>query len=70
MSENVTKLICNLCKREYNKFDKKDCSKIYGIQLTRSKTYAQILKFVPFNKSEINTHICTYCISDVLNNFN
>jgi len=69
MAENHGVIFCNLCGREYKKYDKKDCAKIFGVSITRSNNWSQVMKFVSFDKSEVNRHICTYCISDVLNKF-
>lgn len=69
MSEKINIIICNICQREYKKYDKKDISKLHGISLARSSTYSLKLDFVKPDKSEINRHICTYCIADILNKF-
>lgn len=69
MSEDYGIIKCNLCQRDYKKYNKYDYGKIVGISLKRTKTYSQILQFVDVDKSEINKHICRYCIADVLNEF-
>ena len=69
MAENVGITFCNLCGRDYKKYDKKEMSKVFGISIARSGTYSLVLKFVDPDKSEVNKHICTYCISDILNRF-
>lgn len=69
MSEKGVMIMCNLCARDYNKYSKLDKGKIHGISLARTTSYSQILKFVDVDKSEINRHICNYCIADILNKF-
>lgn len=69
MSESVGIIKCNLCNRDYKKWNKYDFGKIVGISLKRSSTYSQVLDFVDVDKSEINVHLCNYCIADVLNKF-
>lgn len=69
MSEQHGIVRCNLCQRDYKKYSKFDFGKIHGISLKRTTTYSQILEFVDIDKSEINKHICNYCIADILNKF-
>lgn len=69
MAEKFGIITCSLCDREFKKYEKKESSKVYGITVFRNKNYSQLIKFVDNDKSEINRHICTYCISDVVNKF-
>jgi len=47
----------------------KEKNKIFGISVVRNSNWSQLIKFVDTDKSEVNKHICTYCISDVINKF-
>lgn len=69
MSEAFGIVNCNLCGREFKKYNKIEFNKIHGISLARSKTYSLKLEFVTIDKSEINKHICNYCIADIINKF-
>lgn len=70
MSETVLGTYrCNLCNRDFQKYKEREKNQVKGISEGRSKTYSFILKFVAPDKTELNKHICTYCISDILNNF-
>ena len=69
MSESNGQLKCNICQREFNKYNSKESNQVFGISLARSKTYSVVLDFVKYDKSEINRHICTYCIADIINKF-
>ncbi len=70
MSEKHGIINCTLCDREFKMYDKKEKTQVYGLAYKRTKTYSQILDFVDLNKSEIDKHICTYCIAGILNKFN
>lgn len=69
MAEKFSFIECSLCTREFKKYIPKEVSKVYGIHVFRNKEYSQLIKFVAVDKSEINKHICTYCIADVVNKF-
>ncbi len=69
MAEKFGIVNCNLCDREFKKYTPKEASKVYGISVTRNSNWSQLIKFVAIDKSEINRHICTYCISDICNKF-
>lgn len=70
MSETlISTYRCNLCNRDFKKYNKKDESQIFGLNESRSSTYNFVLKFEKPNVAGLNKHICTYCISDILNKF-
>jgi hypothetical protein len=69
MAEKFGIINCDLCLREYKKYVPKEISRIYGISVFRNKEYSQLIKFVNVDKSEVNKHICTFCISDIVNKF-
>ena len=69
MAEKFGIINCDLCGREFKKYTPKEVNKVHGISVTRNSSWSQLIKFVPVDKSEVNKHICTYCISDVLNKF-
>lgn len=69
MAEKFGIINCSLCNREFKKYTPKEVSKVYGISVIRNKSYSQLIKFVEVDKSEVNKHICTYCISDIVNKF-
>lgn len=69
MSEKYGIVNCNLCERDFKKYDKKKSGQIFGISLARSSTWSLTLKFVDIDKSEIDKHLCSYCIADIVNKF-
>ena len=69
MAENYGLITCNLCGREYKRYVAKESSQVYGVSPQRNKSWSLVLKFVDNDKSEVNKHICTYCIADIVNKF-
>ncbi len=69
MAEKFNIITCDLCPREFKKYVPKESSKVYGVSVVRNAEWSQLIKFVANDKSEINKHICTYCIADVVNKF-
>lgn len=69
MSETYGYVECDICSRAFRKYDKSENSKITGISLIELKKGGTKLNFVDNDKSEINRHICSYCISDILNKY-
>lgn len=70
MSEQFGLIECQLCSRAFKKYEKREANQVYGLSLEKLKRDGYKLKFSSWDKSEIDRHICTYCISDILNKFN
>lgn len=71
MSLGHNLVMCNLCGREEPRFNKNkvETSRFFGLTNERNKNYNIVLGFVKINQTPINKHICTSCISDILNEF-
>lgn len=69
MSEETGFIECNLCSRMFKKYDNIDSQRAIGISLQKLKINGYKLSFSKWDKSDINRHICTYCISDIINKY-
>ncbi|HMT03431.1 MAG TPA: hypothetical protein PKD00_09025 [Burkholderiales bacterium] len=69
MSEEIGFIECNLCSRMFKKYDNIDSQRAIGISLQKLKRNGYKLSFSKWDKSDINRHICTYCISDIINKY-
>jgi len=69
MSELFGFIECSLCSRAFKKYIKIESNKIQGISLIHLKSGGTKLNFVDNDKSEINKHICNYCLADILNKY-
>lgn len=69
MAEQFGLVECSLCCRAFKMYDKKEAGKIYGVDPVKLKNGNWKVNFVDYDKSPIDKHICTQCISDVLNKF-
>jgi len=69
MSEEYGIIECQLCSRSFKKYDKFEANKVVGLSLIKLKINGYKLGFSSWEKSEIDRHICTYCISDIVNKY-
>lgn len=58
---------CDLCGREGS--PNKENKDFIGISVERNKNYSQIIKFGKKNETNVNKHICYYCVSDIVNKY-
>ena len=69
MSEQNGFIECNLCSRIFKKYDNIESQKAIGLSLEKLKRNGYKLSFSKWDKSDMNRHICTYCIADIVNKY-
>lgn len=67
MAELYGLVECTLCSKAFKKYDRKQNSQIYGVSL--GNTNKGLITMVDNDKSEIDKHICVYCINNIVKQF-
>ncbi len=67
MAELYGLVECTLCSKAFKKYDRQQNSQVFGVSLGNSNK--GLISIVDNNKSEIDKHICIYCVNAIIRNF-